>query len=137
MSTSISPAPAGGPLSEPPLTVGDLARAAGVAPSAVRFYENHGLINGFRTPGNQRRFQPVDVCLVKIIRVAQRVGLSVAEIHSHLADLPRDSRDITLDDFLRLRHRLEREARDRIEGLTAVLDDLTAEGKLCEVPPRS
>jgi MerR family redox-sensitive transcriptional activator SoxR len=124
------------PLAEPTLTVSDLARAAGVAPSAVRFYESQGLITSERTRGNQRRFHHADECVVKIIRVAQRVGLSVAEIREHLADLPRNSRDITVDDFLRLRHRLEREARERIQALTAVLDDLTTDQKLCEIPPR-
>jgi MerR family redox-sensitive transcriptional activator SoxR len=122
---------------EPTLTVGDLARAAGVAPSAVRFYENNGLITSVRTRGNQRRFHRVDECLVKIIRVAQRVGLSVAEIREHLADLPPNSHDITIDDFLRLRKRLEREAHDRIQALNAVLDDLATDQKLCEIPPRT
>jgi MerR family redox-sensitive transcriptional activator SoxR len=121
---------------EPTLTVSDLANAAGVAPSAVRFYEKHGLITSERTSGNQRRFHPVDECLIKIIRVAQRVGLSVAEIREQMADLPQDSRSITTDDFLRLRHRLEREARTRIQALTTALDDLATDQKLCEIPPK-
>jgi MerR family redox-sensitive transcriptional activator SoxR len=118
----------------PTLTVGDLARASGVAPSAVRFYEKHGLVTAERTSGNQRRFYEVDGCLIKIIRVAQRVGLSVAEIRDLMADLP-DRRDITIDDWRGLRDRLEREVRERIQALTEVLDDLTSEQKLCEVPP--
>jgi MerR family redox-sensitive transcriptional activator SoxR len=56
----------------PELTVGELARASGVAPSAVRFYEKHGLVTSERTSGNQRRFYEVEACLIKIIRVAQR-----------------------------------------------------------------
>lgn len=122
--------------SEPTLTVSELARGAGVAPSAVRFYEKHGLITSNRTSGNQRRFHSVDECVVKIIRVAQRIGLSVAEIRAHLADLPQNSRDIGIDDFCRLRDRLEREARLRIQSLTTVLDDLTTDQKLCEIPPK-
>lgn len=121
---------------EPTLTVGDLARASGVAASAVRFYDNHGLIPSVRTTGNQRRFYEIDSCLVKIIRVAQRVGLSVAEIRALLADLP-DRPNITIDDWYRLRHRLEDEVRARIDALTTVLDDLTTEDRLCEVPPRA
>ncbi|HET6501731.1 MAG TPA: MerR family DNA-binding transcriptional regulator [Amycolatopsis sp.] len=123
-------------LSEPTLTVGDLARASGVAPSAVRFYEKHGLITSHRTRGNQRRFHHVEGCLVKIIRVAQRVGLSVAEIRDQMADLPQDRRDITIDDFLRLRRRLEHEAHKRIQALTDVLTDLAADQKLCEIQPK-
>ncbi len=118
---------------EPRLTVSDLARASGVAPSAVRFYENHGLITSERTSGNQRRFYEVDGCLVKIIRVAQRAGLSVAEIRHLMSDLP-DRREITIDDWFRLRYRLEAEVHERIQALTDLLDDLTSDQKLCEVP---
>lgn len=137
MTADTSPPLTGAPRpgAEPTLTVSDLAHAAGVAPSAVRFYEKHGLITSQRTSGNQRRFHHVDECLVKIIRVAQRVGLSVAEIREHLAGLPQDSRAITNHDFLRLRHSLEREARDRIQALTTVLDDLATDQKLCEISP--
>jgi MerR family redox-sensitive transcriptional activator SoxR len=87
-----------------------------------------------RPSGNQRRFFEVEACLIKIIRVAQRVGLSVAEIRGLMDDLP-DRREITVADWLRLRTRLEQEVRERIQALTEVLDDLTAEQKLCEVPP--
>jgi MerR family redox-sensitive transcriptional activator SoxR len=119
---------------EPLLTVGELAQESGVAPSAVRFYEKYGLVTSERTSGNQRRFYEVEACLIKIIRVAQRVGLSVAEIRDLMADLP-DRPDITIADWHRLRTRLEEEVRVRIQALTEVLDDLTSEQKLCEVPP--
>ena len=122
------------PTGEPTLTISDLARASGVAPSAVRFYERYGLITSQRTAGNQRRFYEVDGCLIKIIRVAQRVGLSVAEIRQLFSDLP-ERREITIDDWVRLQHRLEKEVRQRIQALTDVLDDLTSEQKLCGVPP--
>lgn len=122
------------PRTEATLTVSELARGSGVAPSAIRFYEKHGLITSERTAGNQRRFHQVEECLVKIIRVAQRVGLSVAEIRTLMADLPRHRADITIEDFYRLRRRLENEVRERIQALTAVLDDLTSDQKLCEVP---
>lgn len=122
------------PTVEPTLTVSDLARASGVTPSAVRFYEKYGLVTSQRTAGNQRRFYEVDGCLIKIIRVAQRVGLSVAEIRQLLSDLP-ERREITIDDWFRLRHRLEEQVRQRIQALTDVLDDLTSDQKLCELPP--
>jgi MerR family redox-sensitive transcriptional activator SoxR len=121
---------------EPILTVSDVARASGVTPSAVRFYDKHGLVASERTAGNQRRFFEVDGCLIKIIRVAQRAGLSVDEIRQLMSALPEDRREITIDDFLLLRQRLEQEVRERIQALTDVLDDLTSEQKLCEVPPK-
>ena len=129
--TPLRPTP---PTVEPTLTVSDLARASGVAASAVRFYEKHGLVTSQRTAGNQRRFYEVDGCLIKIIRVAQRVGLSVAEIRQLMSELP-ERREITIDDWFRLRHRLEEEVRQRIQALTEVLDDLTSDQKLCELPP--
>jgi MerR family transcriptional regulator, redox-sensitive transcriptional activator SoxR len=122
------------PTSGPTLTISDLARASGVAPSAVRFYEKHGLVTSQRTAGNQRRFYEVDGCLIKIIRVAQRVGLSVAEIRRLMSDLPERS-EITIDDWFRLRHRLEKEVRQRIQALTDMLDALTSDQRLCELPP--
>jgi MerR family redox-sensitive transcriptional activator SoxR len=114
------------------LTVGDLARASGVAPSAVRFYETHDLLTSERTPGNQRRFRESDVCRTKIIRVAQRVGLSVAEIRAILAELPADP---SLADWQRLATRLVTEANLRIQQLRRVLKDITSGDKLCELPP--
>ena len=119
---------------EATLTVSDVAAAAGIAASAVRFYDDNGLLASVRTAGNQRRFYPIDACLVKIIRVAQRAGLSVAEIRALMADLPDKRGDVTVADFGRLREHFEADVRERIAALTNVLDDLTSTRKLCDVP---
>jgi MerR family redox-sensitive transcriptional activator SoxR len=128
--TAVSPIPVD---NEPTLTVGEVARAAGVAPSAVRFYDAQGLVASIRTAGNQRRFYPIDSCFIRIVRVAQRAGLSVAEIRALMADIPADRRAIRVEDFLRLRTRLEKDVRERIAALTNVLDDLTSDRKLCDM----
>ena len=120
--------------SEPTLTVSDVAEAAGIKNSAVRFYDDNGLLASVRTAGNQRRFYRIDACLVKIIRVAGRAGLSVAEIRALMADLPARRGDVTVADFARLRARLEADVRERIAALTNVLDDLVSTQKLCDVP---
>ncbi|GGM30027.1 hypothetical protein GCM10007977_034110 [Dactylosporangium sucinum] len=112
------------------LTVSDVAAESGIAASAVRFYERQGLISAARTGGNQRRFDRDAVCRVKVARVAQRVGLSVAEIREMLATLPSDPR---LDDWLRLRVQLADEAHRRISALEAVLDDIATDQKLCDL----
>lgn len=112
------------------LTVGDLARATGIAPSAVRFYETHGLLTSERTASNQRRFSELDVCRTKIIRVAQRVGLSIAEIRALLDELPAEP---VLADWQRLGERLVTEATQRIQQLRHVLDDIASGDKLCEL----
>lgn len=118
------------------LTVGEIAAMSSVASSAVRFYEKHGLITSERTSGNQRRFRSQDSCRIKIIRVAQRVGLTVAEIKDLLSELP-EEREPSLNDWQRLTQRLENEVAQRIEQLQNVLADVTSGEKLCELPPVS
>ncbi|RKS79048.1 MerR family redox-sensitive transcriptional activator SoxR [Actinomadura pelletieri DSM 43383] len=116
---------------QPQLTVGELARASGVAPSAVRFYEAHGLLTSERTAGNQRRFREPDVCRTKVIRVAQRVGLSIAEIKAIFAELPPEP---ALADWEHLTRSLITEAEQRIRQLRRVLEDIASGEKLCELP---
>ena len=72
------------------LTVGELARRAGVAVSTIHFYERRGLISGWRTGGNQRRYDRATLRRVAIIKVAQQLGISLGEIGARLAALPAD-----------------------------------------------
>jgi MerR family transcriptional regulator, redox-sensitive transcriptional activator SoxR len=66
------------------LTVGELAIRAGVAPSAVRYYEDRGLIFSRRTSGNQRRYHRAMLRRVAFIRASQAVGIPLATIGSVL-----------------------------------------------------
>ena len=70
------------------LTVGELARRSGVSVSAVHFWEREGLIHGWRSPGNQRRYERAALRRVAIIKVAQAVGIPLAEIKARLDSLP-------------------------------------------------
>jgi len=70
------------------LSIGALSARSGVAPSALRFYEEVGLIASERTSGNQRRYPRHMLRRVAFIRAAQRVGLSLDEIGEALASLP-------------------------------------------------
>ncbi|MYN04093.1 redox-sensitive transcriptional activator SoxR [Pseudoduganella sp. DS3] len=70
------------------LSVGEVARRSGVAVSTLHFYETKGLISSFRTPGNQRRYLRDVLRRVAFIRVAQRVGIALADIQAALATLP-------------------------------------------------
>lgn len=72
------------------LSVGEAARRAGVAVSALHFYERKGLIQSVRTEGNQRRFERSVLRRVAVIQVAQSVGLSLEEIAAAMAEMPRD-----------------------------------------------
>jgi MerR family redox-sensitive transcriptional activator SoxR len=70
------------------LSVGELARRSGVAVSALHFYERLGLIRSWRTAGNQRRYPREALRRVALIRVAQRVGIALADVAAALQDLP-------------------------------------------------
>jgi MerR family redox-sensitive transcriptional activator SoxR len=83
------------------LTIGETAERAGVAPSALRYYEAQGLISSIRTTGNQRRYQRSTLRRVAFIRSAQRVGLSLEEISEALSTLP-GGRTPTTADWSRL-----------------------------------
>ena len=80
------------------LTIGELADRAGVATSAIRFYETRGLVGSERTTGNQRRYAKSTLRRVAFIRTAQRVGLTLEEIGDALATLP-DGRTPTKADW--------------------------------------
>ena len=106
------------------LTIGQLAERAGVATSAIRFYEERGLVQSTRTTGNQRRYQQSQLRRIAFIRTAQRVGLTLDEVADALATLP-EGRTPTKADWTRLsrawRPRLDEQIR-RIELLRDQLD---------------
>lgn len=83
------------------LTVGELAKRAGVATSALRFYEERGLIQSERNGSGHRRYPRAVVRRVAFIVFAQRVGLTLEEIRVELAQLPVDSVP-TSDEWARL-----------------------------------
>jgi MerR family transcriptional regulator, redox-sensitive transcriptional activator SoxR len=69
-------------------SVGEVAARSGVATSALRFYEEHGLIRSERSPSGHRRYRPDVLRRVSFIKVAQQVGLSLDEIRQALGSLP-------------------------------------------------
>ncbi len=73
-----------------PLTIGELAHRTGVAASALRYYEERGLIAAERTSAGHRRYPRPVIRRVAFIVFAQRVGLSLEEIGDELAKLPAD-----------------------------------------------
>ena len=72
------------------LTIGDVARRSGVTSSALRFYEERGLIESVRLGSGHRRFPRAVLRRVAFIVFAQHVGLSLDEIGVELAKLPPD-----------------------------------------------
>src|SRR3954447_13248533 len=72
------------------LTIGEVARRSGVAASALRFYEERGLIRSERAGSGHRRYPRPVLRRVAFIVFAQRVGLTLEEIGVELAKLPGD-----------------------------------------------
>jgi MerR family redox-sensitive transcriptional activator SoxR len=73
-----------------PLTVGELAERTGVATSALRFYEERGLLHPERNDSGHRRYLRHLARRVAFIVFAQRVGLTLEEIRTELDKLPTD-----------------------------------------------
>ena len=106
------------------LAVGDVARRAGVAVSALHFYERKGLIQSVRNQGNQRRYERSVLRRVAIIQVAQSVGMTLEEIGAAMSDLPRESAP-TQEDWARMSAAWRTQLSDRIARLERLRDGLT------------
>ena len=106
------------------LSIGETARRAGVATSALRFYETRGLIRSQRGPGNQRRYHRATLRRIAIIQVAQTLGLSLAEIAAAFESLP-EQRNPTRRDWARLSTRWGRQLDQRIADLQNLRDRLS------------
>ena len=107
------------------LTIGEVARRAGVTVATVRFYEERGLVGSVRTVGNQRRFERHTLRRIAVVRAGQRFGLSLADIGEALAVLP-DDRPPTKRDWTRLSTRWHALLTARIEAMTRVRDELSS-----------
>jgi MerR family transcriptional regulator, redox-sensitive transcriptional activator SoxR len=105
-------------------TVGELADRAGVATSALRFYEANGLIRSERTPAGHRRYAAGMLRRVGFIRVAQQVGLSLESISAALASLP-NGRTPTREDWAEIAQRWQPEIDERIATLQRIRDQLS------------
>jgi MerR family redox-sensitive transcriptional activator SoxR len=105
------------------LTVGEVAARAGVAVSALHFYEERKLIQSIRSSGNQRRYPRSVLRRVAVIKAAQRVGMPLAEIERALSALP-DGRVPNAEDWARLSAGWRSALNRRIEELIALRDHL-------------
>ncbi len=69
-------------------TIGDVSRRSGVASSALRFYEQRGLITSERAGSGHRRYPRAVLRRIAFIVFAQRIGLTLEEIGEELSKLP-------------------------------------------------
>ena len=105
------------------LTVSQVAERSGFAPSALRFYEDQGLIHATRTTGNQRRYERNVLRRLAFIRAARNVGLSLDEIAEALHTLP-ERRTPTRADWARLSKAWTQRLDEEIAALTRLRQGL-------------
>lgn len=107
------------------MTIGELAKRSGMASSALRYYEEQGLIASTRSGGRQRPFRREVLRRIAFIRAAQTVGLSLEEITTSLAGLPKQ-RTPTKHDWEQLSSSWRPLIQQRIDHLAILRDQLTA-----------
>ncbi len=106
------------------LTIGDVSRRSGVASSALRFYEQRGLIKSQRAGSGHRRYPRSVLRRIAFIVFAQRVGLTLEEIGEELSKLPPD-RAPTRQDWSRLSSTWSSRIDQRIDELQRLKAGLT------------
>ncbi len=105
------------------LSIGELAQRTGLSVSAIRFYEEKGLVEALRTGGNQRRFLRADIRRLSFILIAQRLGLSLGEIAEAMAGLPH-GRTPNGEDWARISGAIRTRIDDQIARLEKIREDL-------------
>lgn len=105
------------------ISIGQVAARTGVAVSALRFYEEFGLISPTRNAGGQRRFLRSDIRRISFIVIAQRLGFTLDEIRTHLASLPRE-RTPTQKDWEKISRQFRSVLNERIATLRRMRDRL-------------
>jgi MerR family transcriptional regulator, redox-sensitive transcriptional activator SoxR len=106
------------------MTIGEVSKRSGVAASALRFYEDRGLIESHRAGSGHRRYPRPVLRRIAFIVFAQKVGLTLEEIGAELAKLPPD-RAPTRRDWNRLTTTWSARIDDRIAELQRLQRGLT------------
>lgn len=106
------------------LTVGEVARRSGVPVSTIHFYEAKGLIEGWRTSGNQRRYARAVLRRIAIIRIGQRAGVPLATLKTYMDQVPEHGAPNAAD-WQRLTRAWQAMLDERIEALRQMRDELS------------
>ena len=113
------------PTADDLLTVGEVADRCGIAASAVRYYDEQGLIVSTRTDGGQRRFTRDTIRRIAFISAAQAAGRSLSEISETLSSLP-EGRTPTQADWTKVAATWRPRLDEQIAQLTALREQLDA-----------
>ena len=107
------------------ILIGKIAARTGVAVSAIRFYEEAGLITAGRNTGGQRVFSAADIRRISFIIIAQKLGFSLKEIKAQLDKLP-NKRTPTMKDWEIISRNFSIDIDERIAALTRLREKLTS-----------
>lgn len=113
-----------GPAPDEFLSVGEMSRRTGIPASALRFYEDLGLISSERTAGNQRRYPRHMLRRVSLIIVAKRIGVPLADLRDAFASVPLDSTP-THADWQRASRQWRRQLEERRRAIERLESELT------------
>jgi MerR family redox-sensitive transcriptional activator SoxR len=105
------------------LTIAELSVRSGAAPSALRYYEDQGLISAERTSGNQRRYPRYMLRRIAFIRAGRQLGLSLRDIKKALDTLP-DGKAPTKAQWSRAARAWQARIDERIADLQRLSDTL-------------
>lgn len=105
------------------LSIGQISERTGLAPSAIRFYEEQGIVFPHRTDTGQRRYERADIRRLSFVMISQSLGFSISEIRTALATLP-ENRTPTKADWQAISEQFRRALDDRIAQMTALRDRL-------------
>ena len=101
------------------LTIGYIADRTGLAPSAIRYYEDEGLVTPDRNDSGHRRYDRSDIRRLSFVMISQGLGFTISEIREALTDLP-ENRTPNKGDWARISRRFGKVLDDRIEQMQAL-----------------
>ncbi len=104
-------------------SVGQVAKRAGVSVQTLHFYESKGLIYSSRSAGNQRRYHGNTLRRIAVIKTAQRLGVSLAEIADMFKNLPKHKSPSTAE-WAKMSAIWRAQLQQRIDDLTKLRDQL-------------
>lgn len=111
------------PLSQRGLTIGQVAQRTGLAVSAIRFYEEKGVVFPLRDSSGQRRFARSDLRRLSFAMIAQKLGLRLSDIAREMGSLPQ-TKAPSKADWSRISTSMRDDLQARIDQLTKLRDNL-------------
>lgn len=106
------------------ILIGQVASRTGVSVSALRFYEDAGLVTAGRNSGGQRVFAKADIRRISFVIIAQKLGFSLKQIKTQLDSLP-NKRTPTMKDWEKISGNFSEDIDERISALVRLREKLT------------